>query len=211
MVLFFIVGFGLVTVYKDKQKPDEIHGDTIITSPTPTIISLSPPSQSLTGKLTEVLGTIERIPWDITSHVPATAGAVLYQGDEILTLPTSQATITIPNSLTCTMEEKTQIVLTNLLPKSITVQQRNGTFACMSQDVFNLRIPGALLELSQSTVQSVITPEEITIRIASGKGKLGFVDNENKSKVWELTAADTIVIDRGTNTIRTTGILLSSD
>jgi len=207
----FFLGFISVLGYtKWNQKSSTISSiNPIQVNPTP--ILLSPPSQALQGKLFESKGLIERIPWDVTTKVPATEGATLYQGDEVFTGLQSETIISVSQYASCLLKEKSDVLLGNLLPQSITIQHRSGIIQCTNEQPLTLRLPNLLLDMNTGAVQSTITSESVKVMIASGSATIGFVDTSNKTKIWRLQKSDSFIYDRDTNTLLTTGTLLSSD
>ena len=182
-------------------------------SPTPTPVTLVLPANELTSTLISASGAIHRIPWDQTQPIPATAGATLYQADEISTAEKSQASFQITASISGHMAENTDIILGSLLPQRVTLQQRTGTATYIttdSQNPLSIKSLSSLLQLDEGAATIKIDGQIISIHIEKGTAKLAYTNEQNNADVWRLQTNDSAIINNQTGNVKTTGDLLST-
>lgn len=184
------------------------------TTPTPTPVTLLLPANALQGKLILALGTVKRMPWDKMEFEPATAGAVLYQGDEIATMTKSSTAFSITASISGVLDENTDVTLGSLLPHKITIHHKTGTGEYRTTDydqTLSIKSLGVLTQLEQGTIKVSVENKIISIVLSSGKAKLAYIDNDNTTHMWKLTGNDTAIINDTTGKVKTTGQLLSEN
>lgn len=209
IVVLFILGFG-VSVMFFKFQTNTTPSPSVEPDVQPTPIVLIPPSQALKGTITSISVPVERIPWDSTAHIPATATAIIYQGDEIIAGNGGSASIVIPSVMSMNIGETADVIFSNLLSEKITIRQKSGLVEYNNESVIyplSLRATGALLELSTGSAKIAIDGIAVRISMQTGSGTLGYVNNENITNVWDLAPNDTAEINDDTGIVKTTGKL----
>jgi hypothetical protein len=211
--LFFLGFISIIGIDSFVSHPNEIPIFQPPT-PTPTPVTLLLPTNALQGKLLQAVGTVKRMPWDKMKFEPATAGALLYQGDELATIAKSSAVFSITASVSGTLDENTDIILGSLLPNKIAFIQKTGTGKYQTTDSekpLSIKSLGALIYLEQGTLTVTIDNNIISITLLSARAKLAYINNDNITQVWELTERDTATINDSTGKVKTSGTLLSEN
>lgn len=192
----FFLGFSIMLITQMIKNPS-LSSPTLSLSSTQSPIVLVPPSESLKGILSETKGNITKIPWDITHSIPATVGATVYQGDELQIQQQSQATITFSLIGQIAMEEMSEIIFSNLLPEKMNLRQKNGLVHYMNisnQYPINIRARNVLIELKTGEADITVDIETTTISLLSGTATIGYVDEENNTKVIYLKEGESVSV-----------------
>lgn len=213
-ICLFLLGFiAVIAVDSIISHPKEITAFRPSTS-TPTPVTLLLPTNALQGTLIQTEGTVKYMPWDKTEFGPATAGATLYQTDEIATMTKSSAAFSITASMSGMLGENTHVMLGSLLPQKITMNQKKGTVEYKTTDSnqpLSIKSLGALTWVEQGSITVSIQDSILSVTLKSGKAKLAYINNDNVTHIWELHGGDTAIINDTTGEVETSGQLLIQD
>jgi len=150
----------------------------------------NPPSKSLIGKMTELLGDISfesrvaTMPASIKEPVDVHQGEIIKIGEK------GSVTVSFDNELTLKLSDLTDLTFSQTLPSNIVLNQKDGQVNYVKTGVtpVSIRLLQSLLNIENGEVVVGIDTEthEVIINIKKGGATIGFNDIDNVSTIVSL-------------------------
>lgn len=193
-IIFVFLGFGLMFVFFQSKPKTIVPSQTMVQevkqAVAPTFSIDSPPSESLKGEITSQSGNLL---WESrTATVPGELKNTrqIQQGEKLITLEKSTATVNFANIGSIIFSEKSDVSFIQTLPINLVVQQNRGTveYTVNGNTPLSVRIRSALVTTVSGTIKITMTDGESTILIStpSGAAQIGYNDKDYISRVFTL-------------------------
>lgn len=170
--------------------------------PTPTPVLWIQPSQALASTLYEIKGQVERIQWDKLDTEVAATGSALFQGDELFTGANSQAGVKLGDQINITLDENVNLELSSLVGSRVTLRQRTGEITYRTNQELNIVAGRSLVKTNTGQLSITIADRQTTILVISGNATLGYNDNSDTTKVWQLVPQSSVLINDITGQVK---------
>lgn len=180
LILSVAIGLGAVYYYRNgdlfKNTPQTNTVPKPTNTPTPTLFSTkNPPSESLTGTLDSLTGTVTWEPREATQSSPINSRAVIKQGDYIETGSDGTVAVTFPKASLVTMQQDSYLQITQTLPANIVFSQNKGTitYERVGKIPVSIRVLSLLIDLDEASQMRVTVgeeTEEVTVTAEQGSG-----------------------------------------
>ena len=185
----FFIGFVLVYIIRIiyvKLSPQPVF------SPSVSTLTLSPPTQSLPGKITASSGIVEKRRREDEDFQPL-KDTTIVQGDSLATKQ-GNIEVLLNNQTSLKFLPSSEVGFVSLLPDSLLFKQVSGIIVYKSLTPFSIRVLHSLIETKGQVTISIVPPF-ITITSTSGEAKMGFVDLENSTQVYTIKPGETAQIN----------------
>lgn len=171
-------------------------------APVPTF-ALNPPAQALTGTLTVTAGHALKFSRGGTEFTEASTGAQILHGESVATKEKSSAVAEISGIGKISMGPGAELVFANLFTNNLVLQQKNGSIHYEIKNPISVRILHALAVIQPGVVTISIDESIINVSVTSGSVKLGIVDTDNNTHVFNVTAGKTARINDDVRSVKT--------
>lgn len=188
---------GIYTAYTMYQVPAptpvQTKSITVQHTPTPSFTPfqiLTPPAQSMTGKITHYEGDILREDRVATEPSKLTGSMAIVQGERLITQENASATIVFGTDFSFNVDEKADLSFIQTLPVDFVVQQTSGTVDYKSESAtpLSIRVRNALIAKPFGTIRITLTDGDSIVLLESltGPTTIGFNDEEFITRVFDL-------------------------
>lgn len=200
-ILCFLVGAATVFGYRYMlaKRTAPLPAASKLPSPTPEpTFALVPPSQSVSGILTISKGKAQKWGRNDDGYKEASTGAQILTGESVVTEDLSAATATVSGIVTIIFGQDAELSFANLYPTNMTLQQKSGkiTYEVIdTQYPVSVRALHTLVSMNTGKTTINVVDTDMSIIVTAGSAKFAFVDSDNITHVWELTAGQRANID----------------
>lgn len=191
ILLSVIVGGAITALYLEYrviESPQPIVQKEV--KPTAPFSLVSPPSDSLTGKIMSREGSLLWESRMATAPAELTGTTTLSQGERIVTEEDSEATLEFERFGKIVMSQDSDLSFPQTLPTDFVVNQRKGdiTYELSGEVPLSIRARNSLITKDSGKIRIEITEDESVILVSTleGTAKIGFNDTENVSQVFTL-------------------------
>lgn len=183
------LGLGLTALYLEYRSTEKPAKKTV-SQPTSSFSIVTPPSESLGGK---ILSRSGKLSWESrTATAPAELSGTtkLSQGERIITDTGSNAVLEFDRFGKIILSGESDLAFPQTLPSDFVVNQRRGKIKYeMSGEIpLSIRMRTALVTKESGTIEISIAGDDPIILISTfnGTAKIGFNDTEGVSQVFDL-------------------------
>jgi hypothetical protein len=189
IVLAFLLGFSSVFGYlylrKQVTKPAYVSSVVPSHAPEPTF-ALEPPSQAVNGTLSVATGHALKFSRGDTEYKEASTGAQVLIGESVATNTESSASVVVPNIVVTDLSENAEVVYANMFLKNFVLQQKNGDVRYAVTMPISVRVLHTLVQLNPGEYTISVSDSDVSVTVKTGSAKLGLVELDNTTRVWEV-------------------------
>ena len=167
-------------------------------SPSLSTLTLSPPTKSFKGKISQMQGIVEKRGRDDTEFQKV-KDITIVQGDSLATKQGS-AQIFLNEQITVLLSPHTEIGFVTLLPDTLLFKQSEGTIFYDVTTRFSVRALHVLVDAS-SPLTIIMNVSQIVVSTKTDPVKFGLVDLENNTHVYTVNTGETAKINDETRSV----------
>lgn len=184
---FLLIVLGIIIIVGARYIEVDLFNNKLFL-PQPNTFTLEPPTDSLIGKIATSSGEIQKLSRNKDEPEIASAGAAILQGEVLTTKSEATASVQITDYFSVDMDENSQAVFTNLIPKSFLIKQTGGHLEYSLLNTFPLSIR-ALHSLIKLTKGQLIVDHNagiIKAHCINCSAQLAIIDLDNNTQIYEL-------------------------
>ena len=170
-------------------------------------ITVTPPSESRTGRLEKITGDVKLQPYFSASYAKASPSAKIVQGDSLLTGSGSSAQAVFDKYADISLGQDSEMVISNTIAGQFLFWQKSGNITYTNQDTtkpLSVRSLGVLVSFDgRVRIAADSYYGTVTISDIKGAATAGFEDKENNTITEKLEAGQSAVYNDNSQSIVT--------
>jgi hypothetical protein len=172
-------------------------------SPQPLTLDFQPPAQSRTGKISAVQGSVLKNTRDDKELKPLQDPLELKKGETMKTEKNATATVVFSQITTVVLNQNSEASLISALPSSFLVKQNSGSihYETIATHPISIHTHENLVLLQDGNLQITAEADRVTLNLEHGHGKFSFINPQNETQVYELTASRAATIHDQTKVV----------
>ena len=199
----FAIGFTGVAAYgffrtQTAQPPTVVTGTIPTLQPT---FALTPPSEAVSGMLTQTTGHVLKLSRTDSDFKEASAGAVILTGESLATKDQSAATATVSGILTVSLGQNAEVAFANMYPSNFVLLQKSGQAEYRIFSPISVRALHTLIGLEPGNFTITIINTDLSVTVTSGSATIALVDTDNNTHIWNLSQGERANIDDATRQV----------
>lgn len=200
-LLGFATVFGFLYLRKQVVKPAYVSSVLPSRAPEPTF-ALEPPSEAVNGTLTITTGHAMKFSRGDTEYKEASTGAQVLIGESVATNAESSASVVVPNIVVTDLSENAEVVYANMFLKNFVLQQKNGDVRYAVTAPISVRVLHSLVHFNPGEYSISVSDSDVSVIVKTGSAKLGLVELDNTTRVWEVGEGERADIDDSARRMR---------
>lgn len=201
-IIIFIAIFGVSLIIGWSIRETQTVSETPDVTPTPFV--LRPPSQALSGRVSNLSGEVSKQPRDKEGIIPIQDDGNVYQGERVVTGDNGWVNLDFLKIGVLSLEPNTEIDLSHLLPDSFLISQNQGVVVYQllaGQTNLAVKTLDLAVLIKEGETRVSLDKEFIEISVTSGEAILGLVLKNNQTRTWHLQPGEKARIDNDNKTV----------
>lgn len=214
LVSVFIVGFVFGYFYplyqQNKNDSDENSLEFTSTSDKESnyinvniSIPPNPPTLASQGDISITSDTVEILQRYSQDFVNAASISAVLQEEQIRTDETGKATVTLDDIVIVNLDTTSLVSFINLISGNLLLRQNSGDVNYLINKPISIRVSDTLTSMKNGELDISIDEDSglVYMDIASGSGKIAFINNDNQTQVYDITKGDKVTYNPENTTI----------
>ncbi len=166
-------------------------------------IPLNPPELAIDGDIAILSNTVEVLPRYSTDWVNTATKSAVLQEEQVRTDETGKATVILDDIVIVNLDTTSLVSFINLISGNLLLRQNSGDVNYLINKPISIKVSDTLTSMKNGELDISIDKDSdfFYMDIALGSGKIAFINNDNQTKVYNITKGDKVTYNPENTTI----------